>query len=384
MPRPYWIWCAGSDVLAGVRADVSPVTPRERHHADLANGIVRPDAAQARAVDHLQQLYDNLCQTSSQQNNWWSRLLRAPRRPVRGLYLWGGPGRGKTHLVDSFFDCLPETRKQRVHFHRFMQDVHAQLRGLPRTPNPLKVIGRRMAAQARVLCLDEFLVQDIGDAMLLAGLLQAMFVSGITLVATSNSAPDELYLNGLQRDRFLPAIDLLKAHTQVLHLDSPTDFRCELLDHCGTYHVLGDEAAWVVLQEHFQRLAPMQPSGERVLQLNQRLVPVVAMADDVVWFRFSDLCEAPLWARDYLEIAQTFHTVLLGGIPRMDESMDDAAKRFMHLIDALYDHRVKLVASAQDVPERLYSGRYLQFAFQRTASRLQEMGGHRYLAKAHR
>lgn len=384
MPRPCWIWCAHSDACAGVRADVSPVTPRERYLADLARGNVRPDAAQARAVDHLQQLYDSLCQVPPPQERWWSRLIRAPRRPVRGLYLWGGPGRGKTHLVDSFFECLPSAHKRRVHFHRFMQDVHAQLRGLPRTPNPLKLIGRQMGGQVRVLCLDEFLVQDIGDAMLLAGLLQAMFAAGITLVATSNSAPDELYLEGLQRDRFLPAIDLLKAHTQVLHLDSPTDFRCELLDHCGTYHVLEDAAAQTILREHFRRLAPAQPAAEHALQLNQRRVPVVALADDVAWFRFADLCEAPLWARDYLEIAQTFHTVLLDGIPRMDESMDDVAKRFMHLIDALYDHRVKLVATAQDLPENLYSGRYLQFAFQRTASRLQEMGGHRYLAKAHR
>lgn len=360
------------------------MTPRERYLADLARGSVRPDAAQARAVDHLQQLYDNLRQSAPAPAGWWSRLLRAPRRPVRGLYLWGGPGRGKTYLVDSFFECLPDTCKQRVHFHRFMQDVHAQLRALPRTPNPLTLIGRRMAEQTRVLCLDEFLVQDIGDAMLLAGLLRAMFAAGITLVATSNTAPDELYLEGLQRDRFLPAIDLLKAHTQVLHLDSPFDFRCELLDCDGTYHVVEGVAAQAILELHFRRLAPVQAGEERDLLLNQRRVPVVARADDVAWFRFADLCERPLWARDYLEIAQTFHTVLLSDIPRMDESQDDAAKRFMHLIDALYDHRVKLVATAQDLPENLYSGRYLQFAFQRTASRLQEMGGHRYLAKPHR
>lgn len=360
------------------------MTPRQRYLDDLARGDLHADAEQARAVDHLQQLYENLLQAPVPQTAWWSRMLGAGRRPVRGIYLWGGPGRGKSYLVDSFFDCLPEPRKRRVHFHRFMQDVHARLRELSRTRNPLKLIGRRMAQSTRVLCLDEFLVQDVGDAMLLAGLLQSMFAEGITLVATSNTAPDELYLEGMQRDRFLPAVDLLKAHTQVLHLASARDFRCALLDRNGTYHVLDGTAGEAVLERHFRRLAPVAAAADRTLRLTQREVPVVALADDVVWFRFHDLCETPLWARDYLEIAQLFHTVLLSDVPRMDDNRDDAAKRFMHLIDALYDHRVKLIVTAQDAPDRLYSGRYLQFAFQRTASRLQEMGGHRYLAKPHR
>lgn len=363
---------------------MNPVTPRERYQADIARGVIRSDAAQARAVEYLQQLHDVLRDAPAPETGWLARVLGKPRRPVRGVYLWGGPGRGKTYLVDSFFECLPIKHKRRVHFHRFMLEIHEQLKTLPKTPNPLAVIGKRMAQQLRVLCLDEFHVHDIGDAMLLAGLLQAMFDHGITLVATSNIVPDELYLEGLQRDRFLHAIDLIRAHTSVVHLDTPIDFRCELLDRSGTYHVLEGDAARGVLDKHLQQLAPAQISYDQSLLLNQHRIPLVACADDVAWFRFTDLCEAPLWARDYLEIAQSFHTLLLSDIPCMDEGKDDAAKRFMHLIDALYDHNVKLVATAQDVPENLYTGRYLQFAFQRTVSRLMEMGGHRYLARPHR
>ena len=359
------------------------LTPRERYSADIAAGAVLPDAAQARAVESLQQLYDLLLHAAPGRG-WWTWLRERRRRPIRGLYLWGGPGRGKTYLVDSFFECLPFAHKRRVHFHHFMQEIHAQLRWLPKTPNPLRTIGRRMAQQAQVLCVDEFHVQDIADAMLLAGLFQAMFENGITLVATSNIAPDRLYLDGLQRDRFLSAIDLIKAHTEVLHLNTPIDFRCELLDRSGTYHLQTGEPDGAILTGHLWRLAAATIDYGQTLMLNQHRVPMVARADDLAWFRFADLCEAPLWARDYLQIAETFHTLLVSDIPRMDEEKDDAAKRFMHLIDALYDHNVKLVATAQDIPENLYQGRYLQFAFQRTASRLVEMAGHRYLAKPHR
>ncbi len=360
------------------------MTPRDRYQADISRGALRPDAAQAQALESIQQLYESLTQAAVDSPRWWERLFNKPRRAIRGLYLWGGPGRGKTYLIDSFFDCLPFAQKRRVHFHAFMQEVHAQLKSLPQTPNPLRVVGRRMAGQWRVLCLDEFHVHDIADAMLLAGLLQALFAAGVTVVATSNVEPDALYLEGLQRDRFLFAIDLLKTHTTVLHLDSPVDFRCELLDRSGTYHVLDVATGRATLVRDFCRLAPVEAVFDQVLTLNQRPVPVVAVADDVIWFRFADVCEAPLWARDYLEIAQRYHTVFVSDIPCMDESRDDAAKRFMHLIDALYDHNVKLVATAQAAPEQLYSGRYLQFAFERTVSRLQEMGSHRYLSRPHR
>lgn len=358
-------------------------TPLQRYHAELARVGWCEDADQAAAMQQLQRLYEALLHGRPRQA-WLERLRRRPLQPVRGLYLWGGTGRGKTWLMDIFFDCLPLAGKSRLHFHAFMQEVHTRLRQLPKTPDPLPVIAREWSQRLRLLCLDEFHVGDIADAMLLGGLLQALFERGITLVATSNLAPDELYLDGLQRDRFLFAVDLLKRHTEPVQLQGRADYRCAHLDSVGSYHI--HDAAWTEarMREYLMQLAP-EPAVEAVeLELNRPRVRARALAGDLAWFDFAELCERPLWAADYLELARRFHTLLLSGVPVMDEARDDAAKRFMHLIDALYDHNVKLVTSAAAAPAQLYTGRYLQFAFQRTASRLTEMAGHRYLARAHR
>lgn len=359
-------------------------TPQDRYAADLQREGFREDPAQAMAVRHLQRLYEALNRQPSAGLLDRIRLFRKPLTPVRGLYLWGGTGRGKTWLVDTFYETLPFSEKRRVHFHRFMQDIHARLGTLPKTPNPLRIVARQLAADARVLCLDEFHVNDIADAMLLGGLLEALFEQGVTLVATSNLAVDELYLNGLQRDRFLFAIKLLKQYTESVHLSGDLDFRCALLDETGTYKIEQGQVAADWLAQHMKRLAPVVPEMPASISLGKRQIPAVALADDVVWFRFADLCDAPLWAADYLEIAQNFHTVLIADVPMMDEGRDDAARRFMHLIDALYDYRVKTVITAAAAPDELYQGRYLAFGFQRTASRLVEMGSHRYLGKPHR
>lgn len=358
--------------------------PLQRYYADLARLGWREDAAQAAAMQQLQRLYEALQRGRPRQAWRHQRLLRRPVQPVRGLYLWGGTGRGKTWLMDVFYDCLPFADKSRLHFHAFMQEVHSRLRQLPKTPDPLPVIAREWSRRLRVLCLDEFDVSDIGDAMLLAGLLQALFARGITLVATSNLAPDELYLDGLQRDRFLFAVDLIKRHTETLHLKDGADYRCAHLDRAGNYHMGAESGIEARMLEHLRQLAPETAAGTAELELNRRRVRVRALAGGVAWFDFAELCERPLWAADYLELARRFHTLLLSGVPVMDEGRDDAAKRFMHLIDALYDHNVKLVLGAAATPTQLYTGRYLQFAFQRTASRLTEMTGHRYLARAHR
>lgn len=366
-----------------MKATDAGLTPLHKYLSNVQAQGYREDPAQLAAMHQLQRLYEALLSGRPRQS-WSDRLLRRPLQPVRGLYVWGGTGRGKTYLVDTFYECIPFAEKSRLHFHAFMQDIHSRLQGLPRTPDPLQVVARQLAKRLRLLCLDEFHVSDIGDAMLLGGLLQALFIRGVTLVATSNIPVDELYMEGLQRDRFLFAIDLIKQHTESVHLQGEADYRCEHLDNAGTYHVGSTAQTQAMMREHLQRLAP-GPIGENVeVELSYRKVPALARADDVVWFDFAELCERPLWAADYLELAQRFHTLLVSGVPAMDEARDDAAKRFMHLIDALYDHNVKLVLSAQVSPMQLYTGRYLQFAFQRTVSRLTEMGGHRYLARPHR
>ena len=358
-------------------------TPLERYQEELANRRFHKDPLQAAAVRQLQNLYDVLLKTPPS-GTLLERLLRKPRPSVRGLYLWGGTGRGKTWLMDSFYETLPFAAKRRVHFHRFMQDIHEQLQRLPRTPDPLVIVAKKLSASVRLLCLDEFQVTDIADAMLLGGLLQALFQQGITLVATSNTSIDELYLNGLQRDRFLFAIDLLNKHTREFHLRGENDFRFEVLEESGSYRVVEGDAARTWLRRQLERLQPVQARFDTRVEINRRYIPTVAEADDVAWVRFMDLCEAPLWAADYLELARRFHTLIIEDIPLLDESKDDVAKRFMHLIDALYDHGVKTVITARVEPEALYQGRYLTFAFQRTLSRLTEMGTQRYLAKRHR
>jgi len=357
------------------------MTPRERYQADLDRPGFQSDPAQQRAVAALQVLYDEL--TAPPAAGLWSRLLNGRPAPVQGLYLWGGPGRGKTYLMDCFYDSLPFGEKRRVHFHRFMLEIHQALDGLPRTPNPLLIVAAGLADGCRVLCLDEFHVTDVADAMLLAGLLDALFDHRVTLVATSNIKPDDLYKDGLQRGRFLPAIELLDRHTRVEHLGGQLDFRLALLQQGGTYRVADRAVAAAWLKQHFLELAPVGPEYASSIMLHGREFATVAVAEDVVWFSFEELCLKPRSARDYLELARIFHTLLLESVPVFDEEMDEAARRFIHLIDALYDHGVKLIMAADISPESLYEGRRLEKTFQRTSSRLVEMSSEQYLGRPH-
>ena len=365
-------------------ADGLGMTPLERYQADVAQGGFHNDAGQQQAVGRLQGLYNSLvCPVVT--TPAWLRLFSKKTPPLRGLYLWGGPGRGKTYLMDCFYESLPEATGRRVHFHRYMLEVHEALDGLTRITDPLDVVAGQQASQCRVLCLDEFHVTDVADAMLLTGLLTGLFRRGVVLVATSNTAPDALYPDGLQRQRFLPAIDQLKTHCQVFELNGKQDFRLEHLQHGSIYQIISGRPARDWLNTRLRDLAPLSGKhGKTRLSLAGRSLAVRALAGDIVWVEFAELCEQPHSVRDYLELAREFHTLLLEAVPLMTEEQDEAARRFIHLVDALYDHNVNLVVTAAAPPEQLYTGHRLQDAFARTASRLIEMSGQAYLAKPHR
>jgi cell division protein ZapE len=362
--------------------------PWRRYQEDLERDDFSPDAAQEKAVRLLDDLYRRLLDAQRVNGGLVARLARrlgrAPVEPEVGLYLWGGVGRGKTYLMDTFYDCLPFDRKLRVHFHRFMQRVHGELKALDGEKNPLLRVADRLAEEARVICFDEFFVTDIADAMLLGGLMEALFARGVTLVATSNIEPQRLYENGLQRQRFLPAIALIEKYTRVVNVDGGVDYRLRTLETAELYHTPLDAAADESLRHSFDRLAVEPGKHWERLEINGRYLTCRCLADDVVWFEFPELCDGPRSQNDYIELAKIFHAVLLSGVPALGAGTDDQARRFVNLVDEFYDRNVKLViAAARPLPE-LYQGGRLEFEFQRTVSRLQEMQSHEYLTRPHR
>jgi len=314
-------------------------------------------------------------------------LLPGARRkqPLRGLWLWGAVGRGKTFLADQFFAELPVAAKRREHFHRFMQGVHAGLRRHHDEPSPLVSVASDIARGTRILCVDEFTVSDVADAMILGSLLEALFHEGVALVATSNLPPRELYRGGLQRERFLPAIALIERHCRVQELDGGADYRLRLLERAALFLGPGEADAERRLAAEFERIADSDVDRNARVEINGRIIRVRREADDVAWFDFRELCEGPRAAPDYIEIARCYHTVFVSGVPVMDASQDDAARRFVTMVDEFYDRGVKLfVSAAADAPDGLYRGERLAFEFRRTASRLTEMQGRAYLARPHR
>ena len=301
-----------------------------------------------------------------------------------GLYLWGGVGRGKTYLMDLFFECLPVEAKLRLHFHRFMRRVHDDLGRLAGAANPLSRVAEDMAREARVLCFDEFFVSDIGDAMLLGELVGALFDRGVTIVATSNVEPRRLYENGLQRRRFLPAIERIEAHMKVLHLEGATDYRLRVLADADTYHCPASPAAEERLAECFAGLAPERATEAERLEVNGRALRTRRRAHDVAWFDFAELCEGPRSQNDYIELAREFHALVVSDVPVFDPTREDAARRFIGLVDELYDRNVKLVLSARGAIGDLYQGERLRAEFERTTSRLREMQSLDYLGRSHK
>ncbi len=364
------------------------VTPIDCYRADLGKRDFQYDAAQQQAVFHLQRLYEDLISRPPPKRGRLARFTRRisgkpPIDPVRGVYLWGGVGRGKTYLMDMFFDCLPFPDKKRTHFHRFMNKTHEQLKSLRDATDPLSIVAQRFADSTRVLCFDEFVVKDIGDAMILAVLLKHLLSRHVALVVTSNIPPDALYKDGLQRDRFQPAIELIRGHTKVVEVNGKLDYRLQFLDHAKTYFSPANESAEAGLLHNFEHMIPELGVNGTSLEIHGREIQTKRHAGDVVWFDFDALCVGPRSQNDYLELARCFHTVFVSGIPLLDGESDDQARRLINLVDILYDHNVKLLVSAATAPDGLYIGTRMREEFARTASRLMEMQTHTYLAKTH-
>ena len=350
----------------------------------LRRGELQPDHAQRAAVQRLQRIHSALLPANRWQRLW--RRLSGHQLPVRGLYLWGGVGRGKTRLMDLLCQCLAADTWRREHFHRFMRDIPRQLEELSGQADPLAVVAARIAERSQLLCLDEFLVLDIGDAMILKRLLQALFENGIVLVTTANIEPQELYRDGLQRQRFLPAIELLCEHCEIHHMAAGEDYRLQALAGLPLYYSPLDDRAERALAEHFQNIAGTlgADQADASIELNGRQIALRRVADDVIWFDFVALCDGPRSQNDYLELAQEYHTVLLSGVPCLAADCEDQTRRFINLVDVLYDSRINLVLSAAVVLEDLYKAERLAGEFERTRSRLVEMRSREYLAQGRR
>ena len=368
------------------------LSPLQRYQQDLQDEGFSYDPSQEKAVALLQALYEQL--TAPRPVVRRGLLARVKNRlqppehsaPVKGLYFWGGVGRGKTYLMDNFYESLPFQEKLRAHFHRFMRRVHRELKLFKGEKNPLEKVADNIAAEARVICFDEFFVSDITDAMLLGTLLEQLFDRGVTLVATSNIIPDRLYENGLQRQRFLPAIDLLNRHTQVVNVDGGVDYRLRTLEQAELYHApLGQEAEQA-MKRAFEGLAPAAGEVEEAVdvEVEGRQIPCRFVAEDVVWFDFDVICNIPRSQNDYIELAREFHAVLVANVRQMGRKNDDLARRFINMVDEFYDRNVKLVLSAEVDMAALYTDGRLNFEFERTCSRLLEMQSHDYLARPHR
>jgi cell division protein ZapE len=357
---------------------------REAYQESLLRAGHSRDRAQETVIAQLADLQARLCAEPARRGGVLGLLRgRGESQRVKGIYLWGGVGRGKTFLMDLFFATLDVEEKMRIHFHRMMRDVHARLRRLGDIEDPLDRVAADIAAETKVLCFDEFFVSDIGDAMILAKLLKGLFERDVTLVATSNSRPEDLYKDGLQRQRFLPAIDLINRYTRVLRLAGEVDYRLRLLQQAGTFLAPETDVSRQRLQHYFDESASSQITADHNLDINGREIRAHLCAKGIAWFEFDDLCGGPRSQNDYIEIARWYPTVIVSSVPVFDEERDDEARRFIALVDELYDRRVKLIVSAAAQPAELYTGKRLAFEFERTVSRLIEMQSTDYLAAPH-
>ena len=369
------------------------LSPTSRYQQALDEGTHQPDDVQREAVNRLNSIYQNLtteptetAQTSGLKAAF-GRLLgkKEPQTvpPVRGLYMWGGVGRGKTWLMDMFYQSLPGTRKQRLHFHRFMLRVHEELTALQGHSDPLEIVADRFKAETDVLCFDEFFVSDITDAMLLGGLMKALFARGITLVATSNIPPDDLYRNGLQRARFLPAIDAIKEHCDIMNVDAGVDYRLRTLTQAHLWLSPLNEETQGQMDKLWLALAGTKRDKSPELEINHRPLQTLGVENQTLAVSFATLCVDARSQHDYIALSRLFHTVMLLDVPVMTPLMESEARRFIALVDEFYERHVKLVVSAEVPLYEIYQGERLKFEFQRCLSRLQEMQSEEYLKRAH-
>ncbi|MGY2575824.1 cell division protein ZapE [Vibrio sp. C8] len=365
------------------------MTPKQRYEQDLKRSDFQQDEAQAMAVNALDNLYHQLIDylnTPVVKPSRWQKLLgkkeEKPELP-KGLYFWGGVGRGKTYLMDTFFDALPIDKKMRVHFHRFMYRVHDELKLLEHVSDPLELIADKFSKEAVIICFDEFFVSDITDAMILGTLFQALFQRGVVLVATSNIPPHDLYRNGLQRARFLPAIALIEKYCHILNVDSGVDYRLRTLQQAEIYHYPLDAKASENLNKYYEQLVGSEKPKQHQIEINHRTIDVIEANDGLLYASFEQLCQTARSQNDYIELSKLYHTVLLAEVKQMDRTIEDAARRFIALVDEFYERNVKLIVSAEVPLEQLYTQGQLEFEFKRCQSRLIEMQSHDYLAQEH-
>lgn len=354
----------------------------EAYEKTLSDRGYTADSAQMAAANRLQRLYTELLEFKVNRGSTLKRLLARPV-PPKGIYFWGGVGRGKSFLMDCFFDTVPYRRKKRIHFHAFMQRIHKELETFKGEEDPMLKVAEKIAKETRLLCFDEFHVSDIADAMILGRLLTGLENQGVVLVMTSNYPPDGLYPNGLQRENFLPTIELLKRKMDVVEVDTGIDYRLRTLEQVGIYHSPADAAAEKKMGEYFQMVAGETAQHNQNISVLDRSIPTIGIGNNIIWFDFASLCGGPRSQNDYLEIARIYPTVLLSGVPSMSHRQASEARRFTWLVDVFYEYKVKMVITADAEPEKLYTQGALANEFARTVSRLIEMQSKEYLLAPH-
>lgn len=360
----------------------TPISPAERYAQALASGQFLPDEAQAVAVHELDRVWQELIQRFKASKKAFRRFRR--QTSPHGVYMWGGVGRGKTWLMDQFYESVPFRRKTRMHFHHFMRHVHRELNKLSGQRNPLELVADQIYKEAVVICFDEFFVSNVTDAMILSDLFQKLFARGVTLVATSNIAPDGLYKNGIHRDRFIPTIEMVKKNCVVLNVDAGVDYRLRVLKQAQLFKspLTHENKLWMA--QRFGALTQTQTVSQEPIIINKRIVETIGHTEDVLWCEYSELCLKPRSPADFIEIANIYNTVLVSNVPHMTDYLSEGTRRFIYLVDEFYDRGVKLLLTSEDSIIDLYQGEKLAFEIERTRSRLLEMQSDDYLNSAHR